>query len=91
MADKKVRLLAAEMKALAVYDFELLAAYDGHYLRSTGRKGQELLHQVYKRATGEDYRRTDTCGRCEYELTSKVAKWYFETKNAPKPVKTKKA
>ena len=80
--EKKVRLLAAEMKALAVYEFELRAAYEGHYLRSTGRKGQALLHDVYRRVTGEEYGRVDTCGHCEYELTAKVGKWYFETKES---------
>lgn len=74
---KIVKLTAAEMKALKPYEFNLLAAYEGHYLRSTGKAGQELLHKVYNRVTGEEYKRTDSCGHCEYELTLQVGKWYF--------------
>lgn len=85
MADKKVKLTAAQMKALAAYEFELRAAHEGHYLRSTGRTGRALLMQVYEKVTGEPFSRSvDSCGRCEYDLTAKVGKWYFENKETKK-------
>ena len=81
--EKKVKLTAAQMKALSVYEFELRAAYEGHYLRSTGRAGSALLMDTYEKATGEPFSRAvDSCGHCEYELTAKVGKWYFETKES---------
>lgn len=86
-----VTLTKKELDALKHYEFELKAA-KADYLRSTGRKGQELLHEVYRRVKGEDYRRTDACGQCEYELTRMVADWYFDTieHNANKAAKAAK-
>lgn len=72
------RLKKEEMAALAPYEVNLQCA-KAHYLRSLGRQGQELLHTIYTRVTGEVFRRTDACGHCELELMEKIADWYFAT------------
>lgn len=71
-----------EFNALLPYRKELECAR-AHYLRSVGLSGQELLRAIYKRVTGEDYRRIDVCGQCELALMEIVAGWFFAT---PAPV-----
>ena len=68
-----------EMAEMAVYEFELQAAM-ADYLRSAGRIGLEAMKKIYKRVTGDDYTRTDSCGHCQLTLQKFVARWYFETK-----------
>lgn len=61
------------------YEHNLLCAKND-YLRSTGRLGQLLMHDIYLRITGNEFRRTDSCGHCELELTRWIADRYFESK-----------
>ena len=75
------KLTEKEMQALAGYERELQAAKDD-YLRSMGRQGGILLHEIYHRVTGEHFQRTDVCGHCELRLQKIVAGWYFSTKQA---------
>lgn len=83
------RLTQEEMQALAGYERELQAAKDD-YLRSMGRQGGTLLHEIYHRVTGEHFQRTDTCGHCELRLQKTVAGWYFATKAAQATAKADK-
>ena len=80
------KLTEKEMQALAGYERELQAAKDD-YLRSMGRQGGTLLHEIYHRVTGEHFQRTDTCGHCELRLQKTVAGWYFATKAAAEAAK----
>ena len=79
-----IRFTKEEMTALAKYEVNFQCALSD-YLRSCGRQGVELMREVYKAHTGEDFRRTDACGHCELDLTKWIAARYFDTKNNPGP------
>lgn len=81
-----IRFTKEEMTALARFEMNFQCALSD-YLRSVGRQGVELMREVYKKHTGEDFRRTDACGHCELDLTRWIAARYFDTKNNPEPKK----
>lgn len=88
----ETKLTQKEMTALAPYELEMMAA-KAHYLRSAGREGLAIMHEVYERVTGKPYTQTDACGQCQLTLQGYIADWYFKTKedNAEKPAGKKPA
>jgi len=75
MGQLNTRLTADEMVALSHYEREMRAALSD-YLIASSRDCQALMHDIYKRVTGEDFTETDSCGSCMLRLHKAVALWW---------------
>ncbi|MBQ0153939.1 MAG: hypothetical protein KBS70_04040 [Bacteroidales bacterium] len=90
------KLTAAEIRTLSRFDVDTRSAFPAarsNYLRSVGREDINILKEIYKAVTGEDFRETaSSCSSCELRLQRIICAWYDADKAAveAKPVAPKK-